>query len=134
MNRATRRDAMAILTAAGLSLAAWPAAPAGAGERKLSAAEIEEALTGNTIEGDWAGRPYKSYFDPSGSTIYAEDGRQPSMGRWKADAVKGAYCSWWEVSGWACYEVLDGGPDRIIWVSPGSGKHYPAKVLTGKQL
>ena len=64
MNRATRRDAMAIRTAAGLSLAAWPAAPAGAGERKLSAAEIEEALTGNTVEGLWAGRPYKSYFDP----------------------------------------------------------------------
>ena len=103
-------------------------------EPKLSAAEIEEALAGNTIEGDWAGRPYKQYFDASGSTIYAEDGRQPSMGRWKADAVKGAYCSWWEVSGWACYEVLDGGPDRIIWVSPGSGEHYPAKVLSGKQL
>ncbi len=48
--------------------------------------------------------------------------------------MKGAYCSWWEASGWACYEVLDGGPDRIIWVSPGSGEHYPAKVLSGKQL
>ncbi len=32
MNRATRRDAMAILTAAGLSLTVWPAAPTGAGE------------------------------------------------------------------------------------------------------
>ncbi len=40
MNRATRRDAMAILTAAGLSLTVWPTALVGAEERKLSAAEI----------------------------------------------------------------------------------------------
>jgi hypothetical protein len=60
-----------------------------------------------------------------------------AAGLWPAlplDAEMGAYCSWWEMSGWACYEVLDGGPDRIIWVSPGSGEHYPAKVLSGKQL
>ncbi len=55
MNRATRRDVLAFALGAGL----WPAMPVGA-------AEIEEVLTGNTIEGDWAGRPSKQYFDAFG--------------------------------------------------------------------
>ncbi len=134
MSGVSRRAALAMLVVVALAPAIRPAAPAAADERRLSAAEIEEALTGNTIEGTWAGRPYKQYFSASGSTVYAEAGRPPSTGRWKADAAKNAYCSWWEVSGWACYEVLDGGPDTIIWVSPGSGDRYPAKVLPGKQL
>ncbi len=62
MNRATRRDVLAFALGAGL----WPAMPVGAEERKLSAAKIEEVLTGNTIEGDWAGRPSKQYFDAFG--------------------------------------------------------------------
>jgi len=131
MSRTARRTVLTVLLATGLL---WPALLLGAEARKLGADEIEEVLAGNTVEGLWAGRPYKSYFDPSGTTIYAEDGRQPSMGRWKADAEKDAYCSWWEMSGWACYEVLDGGLDTIIWVSPGSGDKYPAKVLPGDQL
>ena len=108
--------------------------PAQAEDRKLTAAEIEQTLSGNTIEGLWAGRAYKQYFSETGNTLYAEEGRQPSKGRWKADPEKQAYCSWWEMSGWSCYEVLDGGPDAIIWVSPGSGDRYPATVLPGRQL
>jgi hypothetical protein len=134
MNRTARRTALAAMFASGLLWPALPPASLGAEERKLSAAEIEETLIGNTVEGLWDGSSYKQFFDASGNTIYVEDGRQPNFGRWKADAEKDAYCSWWEVSGWACYEVLDGGPDTIIWVSPGSGDHYPAKVLAGDQL
>ncbi|MDX1575385.1 MAG: hypothetical protein R3285_04275 [Kiloniellales bacterium] len=129
-----RRIVLTALLASGLLWSAAPPAPLGAQDRKLSAAEIEQRLVGNTIEGLWDGRPYKQFFDASGNTLYVEDGRQPSMGRWKADTEKDAYCSWWEVSGWSCYEVLDGGPDTIIWVSPGSGKEFPAKVLPGDQL
>ena len=125
MTCALRRNALSVLLAAAL-LALVPAVPAGAEPRKLSAGEIENRLIGNTVEGLWDGRPYKQFFDASGNTLYVEDGRQPSMGRWKADAEKDAYCSWWEVGGWSCYEVLDGGPDTIIWVSPGSGDQFPA--------
>ncbi len=113
---------------------AFLSAPVGAEDRKLTAAEIEQVLAGNTIEGLWAGRPYKQYFSETGKTIYVEEGRQPSMGRWQADAEKEAYCSWWEMSGWSCYEVLDGGPDAIIWVSPSSGDRHPATLLPGRQL
>lgn len=130
--RTSRRAVLAQLCAAGLGLAVAPAARADA--RRLTAAEIEQALSGNTIEGQWAGRPYKQHFAADGTTVYVETGRPPSTGRWKADAGQDAYCSWWEVSGWACYQVLDGGPDTIIWVAPGSGDRYPATVLPGKQL
>ena len=133
MTSVLRRNALSALLAAAL-LALVPALPAAAEARKLSAVEIEDRLVGNTVEGLWAGRPYKQFFDGSGNTLYVEDGRQPSMGRWKADTEKDAYCSWWEVGGWSCYEVLDGGPDTIIWVSPSSGEEYPAKVLPGDQL
>lgn len=132
MSAACRLRARAISPA--IVLLALLHAPAGAEDRKLSADEIEQVLAGNTIEGLWAGRPYKQYFSETGNTIYAEDGRQPSKGRWKADPDKEAYCSWWEMSGWSCYEVLDGGPDAIIWVSPGSGERHPATVLPGRQL
>lgn len=137
MTGLTRRAALSAVFAAALVaalLALGPNTPASAEERKLSAVEIEDMLIGNTIEGLWAGHPYKQFFDASGNTLYVEDGRQPSMGRWKADKEKDAFCSWWEVGGWSCYEVLDGGPNTILWVAPGSGEKYPAKVLPGDQL
>ena len=137
MRHASRRSALFAACVTALAAALIGLAPATAvanDERKLSGVEIEDILVGNTIEGLWAGRAYKQFFDGSGNTLYVEEDRQPSMGRWKADKEKDAYCSWWEVGGWSCYEVLDGGPDTIIWVSPGSGDKYPAKVLPGDQL
>ena len=41
MNRPTRRPAMAMVFAAGLSLTVWPAVPAGADEPRLGADKIE---------------------------------------------------------------------------------------------
>ena len=133
MTSLRRRTALSVLLAAAL-LAVVPALPAGAEPRKLSAAEIEDRLIGNTVEGEWDGSPYKQFFDASGNTIYVEAGRMSTFGRWKADPEKDAFCSWWENSGEACYEVLDGGPDAIIWVLPSSGHQFPAKVLPGDQL
>ena len=130
MMDATRRAVLAFALAVGL----WPALLLGAEERRLNAAEIEDRLIGNTVEGLWDGQPYKQFFDASGNTIYVEDGRQPSLGGWWADAEKDAYCANWERNRPACYEVLDGGPDAIIWVLPGSGRRFPAKVLQGDQL
>jgi hypothetical protein len=132
MNKAKRHTLLATLLATGL-VAVWPAAFSLAQERKLNAAEIEDKLIGNTIQGLWDGQPYRQFFDASGNTVYVEDGRLPSMGRWKADAEKDVYCSWWEGRS-ACYEVLDGGPDAIIWVLPGSDIEFPATVLQGDQL
>ncbi len=134
MNRTTRRSVLAALIASALLWTALPPAPLGAEERKLSAVEIENKLIGNTVEGEWDGSAYKQFFDASGNTIYVEDGRMPAFGRWKADPEKNAFCSWWENSGEACYEVVQIGPDTILWVSPGTGKESPAKVLQGDQL
>jgi len=90
MNKAKQHTLLATLPATGL-VAVWPAAISLAQERRLNAAEIEDKLIGNTIQGLWDGQPYKQFFDASGNTIYVEDGRQPSMGRWWADAEKDAY-------------------------------------------
>ena len=129
-----RRRALTALIASVLLWTALPSAPAPAEERKLSAAEIQQKLIGNTVEGMWDGSAYKQFFDASGNTIYVEDGRMPAFGRWKADPEKDAFCSFWENSGEACYEVREIDRDTIIWVSPSSGKEFPAKVLQGDQL
>ncbi len=133
MNKAKRHTLLATLLATGL-VVVWPATFSLAQERRLSAAEIKDKLIGNTIQGLWRGQPYMQFFDASGNTIYVEDGRQHRMGGWWADDEKDTYCANWERNRPACYEVLDGGPDAFIWVMPGSGKKFPAKVLQGDQL
>lgn len=133
MIKAKRHTLLATLLATGL-VAVWPTAFSVAQERKLSAAEIEDKLIGNTIQGLWHDRPYRQFFDGSGNTLYAEDGSQPSMGKWWVDEEKDVYCSSRQGGRSACYEVLDGGPDAIIWALPSSGRKFPAKVLEGDQL
>lgn len=133
MTSRPQRKALSVLLAAAL-LAVVPAPPAEAEARKLSAVEIENKLIGNTVEGQWDGISYKQFFDASGNTIHVEDGRMPTFGRWKADPEKDTFCSWWENSGESCYEVLEVGPDTIIWVAPGTENEFPAKVLPGDQL
>ena len=89
------------------------AAAALAAAEKLTATEIREALTGNTVDGIWGGKHYRSYFAPNGSTVYKPKGFPPDQGRWKVDETKDQYCSWWPRSGWGCYDVYREG-DRII--------------------
>ncbi len=133
MNKAKRHTLLATLLATGL-VAVWPAAFSLAQERRLNAAEIEDKLIGNTVQGLWYGTSYKQFFDGSGNTMYVEEDRQPDMGKWYVDDEKDAYCANWERNRPACYEVIDDGPDALIWVLPGSGKRFPAKVLQGDQL
>lgn len=115
------------------AMLALPAAEGGAAERRLSAPEIADALTGHTVDGLWGGTAYRSYFDATGLTIYQPRGRQPERGRWRVDAAKDQYCSWWERSGWSCYEVNREG-DTIIWVVPGDDRRYPSTLLEGRRL
>ncbi len=127
----TRRAALAALLTVPLLLAAVDGR---AGERRLDAAEIEAMLSGNTAISVGGGTAYKQYFDPSGATTYVPEGGAPSPGKWRADAAEDHYCSYWEPSGWDCYEVYSEGSDSIIWVAPGSGTRYPARVVLGDQL
>ena len=133
MIKARRYTLLAALLAMALT-ADWPFSISVAQERKLSAAEIEDRLVGNTIQGLWYDQPYLQFFDGSGNTLYAEDGSQPTIGKWWVDEEKDEYCSSRQGGRSACYEVLDGGPDAIIWALPSSGKKFPAKVLQGDQI
>lgn len=108
-------------------------ADARAGPRKLKAPEIAEALTGNTVEGIWGQTPYRSYFDGNGVTLYKPQGRSADAGRWKVDKTRHQYCSWWERSGWSCYDLYRDG-DSIIWGIPGTSTRYPSALLKGKRL
>ncbi len=112
------------LTATGSALAA---------ERKLTADEIADALTGNTVEGLWGETAYKSYFDPGGFTLYQPEGRPPDRGKWRVDGENHRYCSHWERTGWSCFDFYRDG-DRIIWRIPAGGTRYPSTLLPGDQL
>ena len=105
-----------------------------AAERKLTAVEIRLALTGNTIEGNWRGTPYRSYFAADGTTIYLAQGSEPTTGRWRADVAKGQYCSQWGAFGWDCYDIFSDGPGKIIWVVPGDGYRSPSTLIEGRRL
>jgi len=131
MKQALRSIAVPIFAGA---IAFGLAGPASAEERKLSAAEIEQALSGNTVDGDWKGTAFKQYFAPDGGTTYVAAGSPPSIGKWKVDAEKDQYCSWWQGSGWDCYNILSGGKDSIIWEVPSDGYRANSTVLSGKKL
>lgn len=105
-----------------------------ANERKLDAAEIARALAGNTVEGNWKGTAFKQFFAKNGATTYVAEGSPPSEGKWKADRTKNQYCSWWEGSGWDCYDIYSTGPESIIWVVPDGSYRSPSTLIPGKQL
>ena len=107
--------------------------PALGEERKLSGKQIREALTGNTVEGLWGSRPYKSYFRPDGLTVYHPEGGEPESGRWRVDEENDHYCSWWARTGWSCYNVYRDGR-IIIWEIPSDGTRYPSELKGGNHL
>ena len=107
--------------------------PALGEERKLSGQQIREALTGNTVSGEWGGTPYKSYFRPDGLTVYKPKDRPEESGRWRVDEENDQYCSWWARTGWSCYNVYRDGK-TIIWEIPGDDTRYPSLLLGGNQL
>ena len=104
----------------------------GEGPRRLSAAEIQVLLSGHTAIG-MGGDPYRQYFDADGTTIYQPEGGPPDPGKWRIDATRQQYCSWWQRGGWSCYDMFETGEGEILWRSPG-GRDYPARLVEGRQL
>lgn len=117
------------LLAAPLIVAALPAPAA---EVRLSAAEIEAVLAGNTIVGTWSGTPYRQYYGTDGSTIYVPEGRTPDEGRWRTDPETDMYDSWWESTGWTPYALVRTEAGGLAWVN--GDKLEPFRVLEGRQL
>lgn len=115
--------AVLVASAGGLARAGEPA--------KLSGPEIKALFDGNSVDGMWGQHHYRSYFDPSGETIYQEEGRPPQEGRWHVSDTQ--YCSRWEPGGTTCYDIYRDG-EQIIWVSPDSGNRYGSVLMTGKAV
>ena len=102
-----------------------------ADERPLTGAEINSALSGNTVAGIQDGQAWKQYFDPNGQTTYVSGGRA-SPGRWSVRGDK--YCSQWPPSErWDCY-AMTGDGDRMTFVPDGGGTDWPVTVSKGNQL
>lgn len=100
---------------------------AAADQHKLSGDEIQKLLAGNSVHGVWGQSEYKSYFDPSGATVYHAVGRDPENGRWRTTATQ--YCSKWNDNE-SCYDLYQDG-DKIIWVVPETGNRYPSVIVKG---
>jgi hypothetical protein len=91
-------------------------------------AQLNLLLSGNTVQGEWDGRPFTQYFAATGSTRYREGDGPQSQGTWRAN-VKGQYCSVWPPSPTeACYDVLVKG-NNLLWKS--GGKLHPSVVSEG---
>ena len=107
-----------------LTLPAWA-------DEVVSAPELQDLLSGNTITGTWSGTKYTQFFSDEGATVYIPAGRQPEIGRWRVNAQTGQYESWWEQSGWSRYTVIRT-EDGYGW-KRGDG-YEPFTVQQGKQI
>jgi hypothetical protein len=118
---------LVFLIAAFLSFASVAVEPP-ATAQPPSQAKLTKMLGGNTLDGEWAGRPFRQYFSTSRSTRYREGDGPESMGTWRVDG-SGRYCSVWPPSAReSCYEVLVEG-DKIYWKS--GSDYYPSVVIEG---
>lgn len=122
------RRALALIFALGAA-----ASPGQAQSVKLSADEIAILLSGNTAVGRWEGQRYRQYFDPDGSTIFAQDGARSTRGTWRVDPGTDEYQSLWpgdaDWEGWFVMEYAG----LWFWVSK-STPPTPFEVLPGQQL
>ena len=122
------------LVLAALLAGLLPGSPAtGEEPAKMTGKAIREALTGNTVDGVWGERPYRSYFRPDGLTIYKPEGAPAENGKWRVDEDKDQYCSWWARTGWSCYNLYRDGR-TIYWEIPGGDTRYRSELLGGKQF
>ena len=117
-------------SAATLAILSFATSPFAA-ETKLTAAEIDTLLNGNTISGSWSGTAYKQYYGENGSTMYLAEGSPPSPGKWRTNTQTNMYESWWENTGWTPYVIVRT-DDGLAWVS-GDSLHY-FTVMEGKQI
>ena len=98
----------------------------------VPASDIKELLSGNSIEGTWAGQKYKQFFDTSGSTTYAQKGSRETFGKWRINEQKNLYESWWERGGWSGYGVIRDG-EKLYWTSSGL-EPQPFEVIEGRDI
>lgn len=116
-----------------IGLALMIATPLFAQSVKLTSVEISTLLTGNTAVGVWEGAKYRQFFNEDGSTVYAQEGGQSSLGEWRIDASRDEYQSIWvgdvEWEGWYVMEYLG----TYFWVSK-STPPTPFKMLEGQRL
>ena len=116
-----------LLTLAVIALAA----PATAQSVKLQPHEIEALLSGNTAVGVWEGMSYRQFFNPDGTTIYAQEGARSTVGQWRIEGDE--YQSIWPRDAeWEGWFVMEYGGD-FFWVSK-TTPPTPFKVLEGEQL
>lgn len=98
---------------------------------KLQGHEIDALLSGNTAVGVWEGARYRQYFDPDGSTIYAQEGARSAVGEWRIDEDE--YQSLWQGDadweGWFVMEYAG----AYYWVSK-STPPTPFRVEEGQHL
>lgn len=109
------------------------AAPLAAQSVKLQAHEIDALLNGNTATGKWDGTPYRQYFAPDGTTIYAQEGARSALGKWRIDEERDEYQSIWPRDAeWEGWYVMEYAGD-YYWVSK-STPPTPFKVESGEHL
>jgi len=85
----------------------------------VSAADVEAALSGNTIVGNWVGENYRQFFDPNGTTTYQSNGGSESVGQWRINTDNDQYESLWAPSPtWDVYDVFRDG-DQWFWTGGG---------------
>jgi len=98
---------------------------------KLTAAQIDTLLSGNTAVGTWSGNGYRQYFDASGATLYLAEGAPPDRGKWRINAETDQYESWWERSNWAGYTIVMTN-EGYAWLNRGALE--PFELLAGDRL
>ena len=90
--------------------------------------QLKQMLLGNTLEGEWAGRPFTQHFADNGTTRYREGDGETTHGTWRV-IESGQYCSIWPpFPRETCYEVLV--KDNRIWWKFGDNI-YPSMVSPG---
>lgn len=106
--------------------------PVHAGPVRMTAAEIEALLAGNTIVGTWSGTAYRQFYATDGSTLYLPEGGRPDEGLWRVNAETNHYESWWRSTGWTPYAMVRTDDGRYAWVNGNALE--PFAVLAGRQI
>ena len=104
----------------------WPVLAMEVGDAKPPTQEqLTHLLSGNTVTGEWDGRPFIQFFSAKGITRYREGNGPASQGTWRVNSA-GQYCSVWPPSSTeVCYDVLVKGRN-LLWKS--GDKIHPSEV------